>query len=138
MIFLTTTLAVAAIGILISPKGILNRLGRIGCIAYFFILVFIITGIPIMGLPPVGYIGGVIGDVSTLLAALLVWLATRRCQLTAMGREVFSRELRPITLPLALIAIAFYPPALGLGMVDPYSWGFQPQVLFSTAAIYGI
>lgn len=138
MSFLATTLAVSAIGILITPSGVLNRLGTFGCIAYFFVLVFVIAVIPVIGLPPVGYIGGVIGDVSTLLAALLVWLAMCRCQLKGIGNEDHAFELRPITLPLALIAIAFYPTALGLGMVDPYDWGFQPLVLFSIVSIYGI
>lgn len=138
MSFLTTVLTVSALGILITPKGILSRFGKYGCVAYFLILAFVIATIPIMGLSLVGYIGGVIGDVSTLFVALLIWLAMCRCQFYEIRGEVLADKLRPITLPLALMAIVFYPTALGLGMVDPYNWGFQPLVLFFVVAIYGI
>lgn len=137
VIFLTTTLAVSALGILLVPNGILNKFGRFGCIAYFLITGFVISVIPVAGLPLIGYVGGVVGDVSMLLAVLLIWMVIRKCQLAVDGKEVLSREIRPITLPLALAAIVFYPMALGLGMVDPYSWGFQPLILFIVVAIYG-
>ena len=65
-------------------------------------------------LPLVGYVRGVTGDLSVVLA-LLLWSAVM----------LPSRPV-PLGFRVALICIAlmFYPLALGLGMFDPYVWGY--------------
>ena len=67
-----------------------------------------------MELPLVAYIRGFTGDLSIVLT-LLLWSSL-----------LPSKNPIPITfkLAIAIIAVCFYPFALGLGMVDPYAWGY--------------
>ena len=65
-------------------------------------------------LPLSAYVRGVTGDLS-VVTMLLLWSAVLpSAKKTPLGFKV----------PLALIAMVFYPFALGLGMVDPYAWGY--------------
>lgn len=65
-------------------------------------------------LPLAAYVRGVTGELS-VVTMLLLWTgllpSTKR---TPWGFKV----------AVALIAIAFYPLALGFGMLDPYAWGY--------------
>lgn len=65
-------------------------------------------------LPLAAYVRGVTGDLSVVLT-LLLWSSV-------------LLPSRPIPLgfrfTLSGIAILFYPLALGLGMLDPYAWGY--------------
>ena len=65
-------------------------------------------------LPLSAYVRGVTGDLS-IVTLLLLW-----------GSMLPSAKKTPLgfKVPLALIAIAFYPLALGFGMMDPYAWGY--------------
>ena len=65
-------------------------------------------------LPLVGYVRGVTGDLSVVLT-LLLWSAV-----------MLPSHPIPMGFRVALICIAlmFYPLALGLGMFDPYVWGY--------------
>jgi hypothetical protein len=67
-----------------------------------------------MELPLAGYVRGVTGDLS-IVTLLLLWSS-----LIPKGKAA------PIGFKFAigLIAIGFYPMALGLGMIDPYAWGY--------------
>jgi len=60
------------------------------------------------------YVRGVTGDLS-IVTLLLLW-----------GTLLPSPKKTPLGFkaPIALIAIAFYPLALGFGMLDPYAWGY--------------
>ena len=65
-------------------------------------------------LPLSAYVRGVTGDLS-IVTLLLLWSSILpAAKKTPLGFKV----------PLALIAIAFYPLALGFGMMDPYAWGY--------------
>ena len=67
-----------------------------------------------MALPLAAYVRGIVGDLSVVLT-LLLWSSV-------------MLPSRPIpvsfTFALSLIALIFYPLALGLGMFDPYAWGY--------------
>ena len=67
-----------------------------------------------MELPLAAYVRGVTGDLSIVLT-LLLW--------SSMLPE---SKITPIAFKfsIAIIAIGFYPFALGLGMIDPYAWGY--------------
>ena len=67
-----------------------------------------------MELPLAAYIRGVTGDLSIVLT-LLLWSSL-----------LPSSKTTPIVfkLAIAIIALGFYPFALGLDMVDPYAWGY--------------
>ena len=65
-------------------------------------------------LPLSAYVRGVTGDLS-IVTLLLLWSSVLpSAKKTPLGFKA----------PLALIAIAFYPLALGFGMMDPYAWGY--------------
>jgi hypothetical protein len=75
-------------------------------------------------LPLAAYIRGVTGDFS-ILTMLLLWTALLPSSKPApLGFKV----------TIAVLAIVFYPFALGLGMTDPYAWGYA-SVTFLIAVI---
>jgi hypothetical protein len=65
-------------------------------------------------LPLSAYVRGVTGEFS-IVTMLLLWSSLLpSAKRTPLGFK----------LPIVLIAIVFYPLALGLGMLDPYAWGY--------------
>jgi hypothetical protein len=82
-------------------------------------------------LPFAAYIRGVTGDLSILSLLLIVF--------TWSGWNAFRiASITPILI--AVVAILFYPFALGFTMFDPYAWGYHSSVFVGTillvAAIY--
>lgn len=76
-------------------------------------------------LPLSAYVRGVTGELS-IVTMLLLWSSMLPvAQKTPLGFKVV----------VALIAIAFYPLALGLGMLDPYAWGYG-SIGFLIATIF--
>ncbi len=67
-----------------------------------------------MELPLVSYVRGVTGDLSVVLT-LLLWSSLLPASKPTPMAFKFA---------LATIAFCFYPFALGLGMIDPYVWGY--------------
>ena len=67
-----------------------------------------------MELPLAAYVRGATGDLSIVLT-LLLWSSL-----------LPASKITPIAFKfsIAIIAIGFYPFALGLGMIDPYAWGY--------------
>ena len=67
-----------------------------------------------MALPLAAYVRGIVGDLSVVLT-LLLW-----CSVMLPSRPI------PLSFKFAvtLIALIFYPLALGLGMFDLYAWGY--------------
>ena len=76
-------------------------------------------------LPLVAYVRGVIGDLS-IVTTLLLWSSILPGNKTAPLAFKVS---------VALIAIGFYPFALGLGMTDPYAWGYG-SIAFLIAVLF--
>lgn len=79
-------------------------------------------------LPLSAYVRGVTGDLS-MVTMLLLW-----------GALLPSPKKTPLGFkaPIALIAIIFYPLALGLGMLDPYAWGYGSIGLLICAVVFAI
>ena len=76
-------------------------------------------------LPLAAYVRGVTGELS-IVTILLLWSSMLpAAKKTPLGFKV----------AVALIAIAFYPLALGLGMLDPYAWGYG-SIGFLIATIF--
>ena len=67
-----------------------------------------------MNLPLVAYVRGVAGDLSVVLT-LLLWSSLLPSSKPAPLAFKFA---------VAIITLCFYPFALGLGMIDPYAWGY--------------
>ena len=76
-------------------------------------------------LPLAAYVRAVTGELS-IVTMLLLWSSMLpAAKKTPLGFKVV----------VALIAIAFYPLALGLGMLDPYAWGYG-SIGFLIATIF--
>jgi len=79
-------------------------------------------------LPLAAYVRGVTGELS-IVTMLLLWSSVLpSAKKTPLGFKV----------PVALIAITFYPLALGLGMLDPYAWGYGSISLLIAAIFFAI
>jgi len=75
-------------------------------------------------LPLAAYVRGFTGELS-ITSMLLLWTA-----------YFSSKEIHvPAVMKgwIALVAIAFYPLALGVGMLDPYAWGYGSIALLLAA-----
>lgn len=81
-----------------------------------------------MELPLVAYIRGFTGDLSIVLT-LLLWSSL-----------LPSKKPTPIAVKIAIavVAICFYPFALGFGMVDPYAWGYGSIALLIAVLLCAI
>jgi hypothetical protein len=71
-------------------------------------------------LPLAAYVRGMVGDLS-VVTTLLLWSAV-----------LLNTKPVPISFKLfiAIVAMTFYPLALGLGMMDPYAWGYASLPFF--------
>lgn len=81
-----------------------------------------------MELPLVAYVRGVVGDLS-IVTMLLLWTSLLPKNKPAPFAFMFA---------LALIAIIFYPLALGLGMMDPYAWGYGSIAFFIAVLFFAL
>ena len=79
-------------------------------------------------LPLSAYVRGATGDLSIVTLLLLWSSALPSARNTPLGFKV----------PIALIAIVFYPLALGFGMVDPYAWGYGSLSLLIASILFAI
>ena len=79
-------------------------------------------------LPLSAYVRGVTGDLS-IVTMLLLWTS-----LLLASRPV------PLAFKFALVfvAIGFYPFALGLGMIDPYAWGYGSIPFFIAVLFFAL
>jgi hypothetical protein len=79
-------------------------------------------------LPLAAYVRGVTGDLSVVLS-LLLWSSV-------------LLPSRPVPLgfrfTLSIIAILFYPLALGFGMLDPYAWGYGSLGLLLAIVLFAL
>jgi hypothetical protein len=102
-------------------------LGRIALALLFGNLFFWPLGMS-LELPLSAYVRGATGDLS-IVTLLLLWSSVLpSARNTPLGFKV----------PIALIAIMFYPLALGFGMVDPYAWGYGSLSLLIAVILLAI
>ena len=75
-----------------------------------------------MQLPLAAYIRGVTGDLS-VVSLLLLWSSVLLDRIDPRNTEA---HFVPMGFKVAIVVIvfSFYPFALGLGMLDPYGWGY--------------
>jgi hypothetical protein len=79
-------------------------------------------------LPLSAYVRGVTGDLSIVTMLLLWGVLLPSAKKTPLGFKA----------PIALIAIIFYPLALGFGMWDPYAWGYGSISLLISAIVFAM
>jgi len=81
-----------------------------------------------MELPIAAYVRGVTGDLS-IVSMLLLWSAL-----------LPSNKPNPIAfkVSIAIVAVIFYPLALGLSMLDPYTWGYGSIVFLIGVLVFAV
>ena len=79
-------------------------------------------------LPLSAYVRGVTGELSVVTMLFLWSSVLPSAKKTPLGFKV----------PVVLIAIVFYPLALGLGMLDPYAWGYGSIGLLIATIFFAI
>jgi len=84
-------------------------------------LVFVLVLMPLGELPLAAYVRGATGDLS-ITTLVLIWggLLHRWCGLASVD----AKQRDALLTVVALIAVALYPLSLGVGMFDPYRYGF--------------
>ena len=79
-------------------------------------------------LPLSAYVRGVIGDLSTVSVLLLL-------------SALFVRNQSApwiVRVAIGLVGLCFYPFALGLGMFDPYGWGYSSVALLIAVLVFAL
>lgn len=79
-------------------------------------------------LPLAAYVRGVTGDLS-IVTVLLLWSAL-----------LLGKNSAPIAFKfaIAIVALVFYPMALGLGMLDPYMWGYSSSLFLIAVLLFAL
>jgi len=90
-------------------------------------LVFILTLIPFGELPLAAYVRGATGDLS-IPSLLLLWIGLINAMCPTIQNKPFALSLlkgrNELLMLIAITALVFYPLSLGIGMFDPYRYGF--------------
>lgn len=81
-----------------------------------------------MELPLAAYARGVVGDLS-IVSTFLLWSTLLPAKKSAP--LIFK-------LSIAIIAMSFYPFALGIGMIDPYAWGYGSAVFLIAVLVLAV
>ncbi len=81
----------------------------------------IIVSIPMWGVSAAGFVRGMTGDLSISTLVLLALALLRSCSGKVFAAEPERRVMLAVIL---IVAVLFYPLALGLGMFDPYRLGY--------------
>jgi len=118
--------------LLLVRAGFALGRGRRGLV--FAAVAFALAWVPLGGLPLVGYVRGITGDLSVpTLVLLTLGLAGR------FVSGVEPQERHALSVLVVLGALFLYPMALGLGSFDPYRLGFAPSgllvALFAVAVV---
>lgn len=81
-----------------------------------------------LALPLAGYVRGVVGDLSAVTVLLLWSVLLPDHQATPI----------PVKWFVAILAILFYPFALGVSMFDPYAWGYGSIAFLGGVLIFAM
>lgn len=91
--------------------------------------------LPLAGTSVLATLRGAVGGMSVTTAGMLAALLCARCACEC----IFPRRERRLVAMLAGVGgILFYPPALGLGPVDPYAWGYGGAVLPLAVGVFAL
>ena len=94
-----------------------------------------LMAIPVDGLPLAAYWRGFFGDLSTITQTWLLFAA-----IGAFRSKPLMAPAERVTLAVWLVILGalLYPASLGLSIIDPYQWGYQPVWLTLAVVVIGI
>ena len=117
---LSGAIALTALGVMLMPARLSHRQRRwIGA----GLLLVLLT--PWQGAPLAIHIRGMVGDLSMASMVLLLPIVTLTGPRNWQGTlDALMKSKLPLLIFIALLAILFYPTALGIGRFDPYQLGY--------------
>ena len=90
--------------------------------------VFVLSLIPFGGMPVAAYLRGATGDLS-ITTLVLLWSALLKPWCDRL--MVDGKNRHALLTLVALVALVFYPLALGVGMFDPYRLGYGDSLFIA-------
>lgn len=112
-----------ALAITLCVPGLAGRPGRGAAVA---VAVAAVLWIPVGGSSGLAVLRGAAASPAVTTVVILAGLLIARCR----GLPLFAcGERRQIAVLAGVAGALFYPPALGLGPIDPYAWGYGSAVL---------
>ena len=117
---LSGAIALTALGVMLMPARLSHRQRRwIGA----GLLLALLT--PWQGAPLAIHIRGMVGDLSMASMVLLLPVVTLTGPRNWQGTlDALMKSKLPLLIFIALLALLFYPMALGVGKFDPYQLGY--------------
>ncbi|RRJ84824.1 hypothetical protein [Aestuariirhabdus litorea] len=98
------------------------------------IVLILLLPLPLMeGVALIDLLRGGLGDFSILTLGLLTMSALERAAL--IKSPVNEAQWRMLSLLTLLVAIPFYTFSLGVGLTDPYRWGFSSALVLPLGAL---
>jgi hypothetical protein len=116
--------AAAAVALLPGIARLANSQQARSRLAVLQAVVFALMLIPFGGLPFAAYVRGMTGDLSITTLVLLGGAMLRPWLGSCTADGAADRQRLPLLALIGLVAIIFYPMALGAGAYDPYHLGY--------------
>jgi len=112
-----------ALAVALCMPGLGGRPGRAVTVV---VLAAALLWVPVAGSSGLAALRGAIASPAVTTLVILAALLLARCR----GVSLFASGGRAhIAALVALTGLLFYPPALGVGPVDPYGWGYDTAAL---------
>ena len=92
----------------------------------FFTGCVVVSFIPVGGLAIAEYACSIIGNLSIMSCLLIAVYLLREY---ANKELIPASEFKCLMISYAVVGLVFYPPTLGFGPIDPYSWGYRSQFM---------
>ena len=103
-----------------------------GALRFLPIAAGALSFVPLGHLSPAAYLRGQFGDLSVISMALLAVAALS----FLLGRDLLGERTRKAFYPsVALVALLFYPFALGFSYFDPYAAGYGSYLMLGALAV---
>ncbi len=123
MITIQAYLTFALVVFLFLPLARLSLVKRLLAL----LLVLLVGALPLpSGIPLAGYLRGLTDDLAITTMVWLLVAALIKAGLLATPQRSLSIQL---WLMFAALGLLLYPAAMGVGMLDPYRWGYSPRLL---------
>ncbi len=107
----------------------------------FIVATYCVVMLPVFGLSLAGWLRGQVGDLSITSVLLLAIALIARIRQIAKGTEnslCNARERFALLLFVSVLALLLYPFALGIGMVDPYRFGFGSVAFIVVLGLFAL
>lgn len=123
MIGIQAYLAFALVVFLLLPLGSCRPAQRV--LAFGLVLLAGLIPLP-WGIPLAGYLRGLTDD---LAITTMIWLAAAVLVKSGLAPKPRGTTSLQLWLMFCALGLLLYPAAMGVGMLDPYRWGYSPRPL---------